>query len=168
MVCAICGRMPLMMQSAPMRRAAATVFIRCCATSVSTVGTPVMSMMAIVGAGVHDPLQQVLHDHLGARAVEGADQGQRQHALPQLHDRRGELQQFLLLPRNDFLAALLIRLGIVRRPSLSTNTVMAHTSFTRSRPCPFRMASNSGCLMENTNMAVSAGVKPESPAFLTG
>src|SRR6185436_9193589 len=46
MVCAICGRMPLMMQSAPMSRAAATVFNKCCATSVSTVGTPVMSMMA--------------------------------------------------------------------------------------------------------------------------
>src|SRR5262249_8773297 len=47
MVCAICGRMPLMMQSAPIRRAAATVFSRCCAVRVSTVGTPVMSMMAI-------------------------------------------------------------------------------------------------------------------------
>ena len=43
---AICGRMPLMMQSAPISRAAVTVFSRCCATSVSTVGTPVMSMMA--------------------------------------------------------------------------------------------------------------------------
>src|SRR5262249_21399079 len=47
MVCAIGGRMPLMMQSAPMSRAAATVFSRCWATSVSTVGTPVMSMIAI-------------------------------------------------------------------------------------------------------------------------
>ena len=37
-----------MMQSAPIRRAAATVFSRCWATSVSTVGTPVMSMIAIV------------------------------------------------------------------------------------------------------------------------
>src|SRR5262245_53092960 len=46
-VCAICGRMPLMMHSAPMSFAAATVFNRCCATSVSTVGTPVMSMTAI-------------------------------------------------------------------------------------------------------------------------
>ena len=36
-----------MMQSAPISRAAATVFSRCCATSVSTVGTPVMSMIAI-------------------------------------------------------------------------------------------------------------------------
>src|ERR1700733_9885665 len=47
MVCAICGRMPLMMQSAPMRRAAATGLSRCCAVSVSTVGTPVISMIAI-------------------------------------------------------------------------------------------------------------------------
>ena len=47
MVCAICGRMPLMMQSAPISRAAVTVLSRCWATSVSTVGTPVMSMMAM-------------------------------------------------------------------------------------------------------------------------
>ena len=47
-VCAICGRIPLMTQSAPISRAAATVFRRCCATSVSTVGTPVISMIAIV------------------------------------------------------------------------------------------------------------------------
>ncbi len=47
-VWAICGRMPLMMQSAPISRAAATVCSRCWATSVSTVGTPVMSMIAIV------------------------------------------------------------------------------------------------------------------------
>ena len=36
-----------MMQSAPIRRMAVTVLSRCCATSVSTVGTPVMSMIAI-------------------------------------------------------------------------------------------------------------------------
>ena len=47
MVWAICGRMPLMMQSAPISRMAVTVLSRCCATSVSTVGTPVMSMIAI-------------------------------------------------------------------------------------------------------------------------
>ena len=46
MVEAIWGRMPLMMQSAPIRRAAVMVLSRCCATSVSTVGTPVMSMIA--------------------------------------------------------------------------------------------------------------------------
>ncbi|MNG02116.1 hypothetical protein D3C84_851240 [compost metagenome] len=36
-----------MMQSAPIRRMAVTVLSRCWATRVSTVGTPVMSMMAI-------------------------------------------------------------------------------------------------------------------------
>src|SRR5215213_8377073 len=46
-VCAIAGRMPLRMQSAPISRAAEIVLIRCCATSVSTVGTPVMSIIAI-------------------------------------------------------------------------------------------------------------------------
>ena len=39
MVWAICGRMPLMMQSAPIRRAAEMVLSRCWATRVSTVGT---------------------------------------------------------------------------------------------------------------------------------
>src|SRR5207248_5468100 len=46
MVCAICGLTPLMMQSAPISRAAAMVLSRCWATSVSTVGTPVMSRIA--------------------------------------------------------------------------------------------------------------------------
>ncbi len=46
-VWAIWGRMPEMMQSAPISRAAAMVLSRCWATSVSTVGTPVMSMMAM-------------------------------------------------------------------------------------------------------------------------
>ncbi len=36
-----------MMQSAPIRRAAVTALSRCWATIVSTVGTPVMSMIAI-------------------------------------------------------------------------------------------------------------------------
>ena len=44
--------------SAPISRAAVTVFSRCCAVSVSTVGTPVMSMIAICGAGLDDALQQ--------------------------------------------------------------------------------------------------------------
>src|SRR6185295_17158054 len=47
MVCAICGRTPEMMHSAPMSRSAVTVLSRCWATRVSTVGTPVMSRMAI-------------------------------------------------------------------------------------------------------------------------
>ena len=58
MVCAICGRTPLMMHSAPISRAAVIVFSRCCATSVSTVGTPVMSMIATRELVCHDRLQQ--------------------------------------------------------------------------------------------------------------
>ena len=103
-VCAICGRMPLMMQSAPISRAAEMVLIRCCATSVSTVGTPVMSMMAISAPEVDDALQQALHDDLGARAVERADQRQREDAVPQLDHRRRELEQFLLLAGDHLLA----------------------------------------------------------------
>jgi hypothetical protein len=38
MVCAIWGRTPLMMQSAPISRIAVTVFSKWCATSVSTAG----------------------------------------------------------------------------------------------------------------------------------
>ena len=45
-VCATCGRIPLMMASAPSRRTALAVLSRCWATSVSTVGTPVMSSTA--------------------------------------------------------------------------------------------------------------------------
>ena len=47
MVCAICGRMPLITHSAPINLAADTVLSGCCATNVSTVGTPVMSIMAM-------------------------------------------------------------------------------------------------------------------------
>ena len=107
MVCAICGRMPLMMQSAPIRRAAATVFSRCCAVSVSTVGTPVMSMMAISASTSTMRLQQVLHHHLRALAVERADQRQRENALPQLDDRRRQFGDLALLADDHLLAALL-------------------------------------------------------------
>ena len=95
-----------MMQSAPIRRAAATVFSRCWATSVSTVGTPVMSMIAMDGAGVDDLLQQVLHHDLRARAVERADQRQREDVVPELDDGRGQLEQLLLLARDHLFAAL--------------------------------------------------------------
>jgi aspartate aminotransferase len=106
MVWAICGRMPLMMQSAPIRRAAAMVFIRCCATRVSTVGTPVMSMMAIAA-----PVSTIFCSRLSittwVRAVERADQRQRQHAVPQLDHRGRQLQQFLLLAHDDLVARFL-------------------------------------------------------------
>ena len=95
MVCAICGRMPLMMQSAPISRAAATVLRRCCATSVSTVGHAGDVDDRDLRAGLHDALEQALHDDLGARAVQRADQRQRQHAVPELDHRRRQLQHLL-------------------------------------------------------------------------
>ena len=88
MVCAICGRMPLMMQSAPINLMAVTVFSRCWATSVSTVGTPVMSMMATSDPVLDDALQQSLHHDLCALTVERADHRQCEDAVPELHDRR--------------------------------------------------------------------------------
>ena len=99
-----------MMQSAPISRAAATVFNRCCATSVSTVGTPVMSMMAMSERVCDDRFQQILHHHLRARAIQSADQRQRQNVLPQPHHRRGEFQQLLLLAGDDLFTRLLKRL----------------------------------------------------------
>ena len=102
-----------MMQSAPISRAAATVFSRCCAASVSTVGTPVMSMIAIERAGVDDALQQALHHDLRAGAVERADERQRQDAVPQRDDRRRQLQQLLLLADDHLLASALVHLGRV-------------------------------------------------------
>ena len=100
-----------MMQSAPIRRAAVTVFSRCWAVSVSTVGTPVMSMIAMLDAGLDDLLQQRLHHDLGAGAVERADHRQGQDAVPELHDRRGQFEHLLLLAEDDLLARLLVDLG---------------------------------------------------------
>jgi hypothetical protein len=46
MVCAICGRMPLIIHSAPKRRAAPTVVSTCRATNRYTGGTPGISKNA--------------------------------------------------------------------------------------------------------------------------
>ena len=100
-----------MMHSAPISRAAVTVFSRCWAVSVSTVGTPVMSMMAMPEPGLDDLLEQGLHDDLGPGAVERADHRQGEDAVPELHDRRGQLEHLLLLAADDLLARLLVDLG---------------------------------------------------------
>ncbi len=62
-------------------------------------------------AGADDGLQQALHHHLRAGAIERADERQCKDARPQLDDRRRQLQQLLLLAVDDFFAALLIDLG---------------------------------------------------------
>src|SRR5215475_3559872 len=106
MVWAICGRMPLMRQSAPIRRAADTVFRRCWAVSVSGRHTGDVDD-GDLGPGLNDALEQVLHHHLGAAAVERADQGQGDDALPQLHHRRRQFLDFLALALDQLLARLL-------------------------------------------------------------
>ena len=40
------------------------------------------------GSGLDDPLEQALHDDLGARTVERAYERQREDSIPQPHDRR--------------------------------------------------------------------------------
>jgi hypothetical protein len=70
------------------------------------VGTPVMSMMAIDAPVSTIFLQQAFHHDLGAGAVQRADQRQRQHIFPELHDRGRQFEQFLLLPHDDLLAQI--------------------------------------------------------------
>ncbi len=55
-----------------------------------------------------DPLQQIFHHDLGARAVQRADQRQRENALPQFDHWRRQLQQFLLLSPDDLLPRSLV------------------------------------------------------------
>ena len=103
-----------MMQSAPINRAAVTVFSRCCATTVSTVGTPVISMMATLELVFTMLCKQDLHHHLGARAVEGADDWQGENSVPELHYGGGKLQHLFLLPLDDPFARFLVHLGGVQ------------------------------------------------------
>ena len=58
-------------------------------------------------ARLDDPLEQALHHDLRARAVERADERQREDAIPEPDHRRRQLEQFLLLARDDLLARLL-------------------------------------------------------------
>src|SRR5687767_10504665 len=62
-------------------------------------------------AGLDDALEQVLHDHLGPRAVEGADEREREDAVPERDHRSRQLEHLLTLPGNELLATLLVDLG---------------------------------------------------------
>ena len=103
-VCAICGRMPEMMHSAPISRAATTVLRRCWATWVSTAGHAGDVDDRVLATGVDQGLQQPLHHHLGAGRVERADQRHGHDAVPELDHRRGQLQQLLGLVGDHLLA----------------------------------------------------------------
>ncbi len=99
------------MQSAPIMRIAATVLSKCCAVSVSTVGTPVMSMIANFRACLHNALEKGLHHDLTTCTVESSDHRKRQNAVPQLYNRRRKLKDFGILPTHHGLALALERLN---------------------------------------------------------
>ena len=107
MVCAICGRMPLMMQSAPISRAAddrLQQMLRRQRVDRRHAGDVDDGDF---GAVVDDVLQQVLHHDLGALAVERADDRNGEHPIPQFHHRCRQFGNFTLLPQDDVFAALL-------------------------------------------------------------
>ena len=56
--------------------------------------------------GVHDRLQKRLHDHLGAGAVQRADQRKGNNPIPQGDHRSGKLEHLLLLPVNNLIASV--------------------------------------------------------------
>ncbi len=107
MVWAICGRTPEMMQSAPISRIAVTVFSKCWATSVSTVGTPVMSMIAI-----SDPVSTIRCSRdsmtIWVRSLSSVPIiGSGQDPVPELDHRRRKLEELLLLPSDHVFPRLL-------------------------------------------------------------
>ena len=65
----------------------------------------------VVRPRLDDGVQQILHHHLRARAVQRSDERQRQDVLPEPHHGRGKLQQFLLLAHDHFFARLLKCVG---------------------------------------------------------
>ena len=107
------------MHPRPSAEPRSTVFSRCCAISVSTVGTPVMSMIAISRRSRRCARSKALHDDLRAAPIERADHRQREDAVPELDDRRGQLEHILLLPRMTSSRAFLVDLGGVQSPSRS-------------------------------------------------
>ena len=64
----------------------------------------------VLGAGVDQGLEQLLHHDLRARGVEGADQRQADDAVPQLHHGGGELEKCIGLLGDHLFAGLGVRL----------------------------------------------------------
>jgi hypothetical protein len=115
------GGLPLMMQSGPIRRAAATVFISAARRQRVDGGTPVMSMIAIE-APVARSSRARLSITPGAPAVQRADQRQRQDVVPELDHRSRQLDQPVLLLLDDLFAGLLGTPSVVKRASLSISS----------------------------------------------
>ena len=152
-----------MMQSAPISRAAATVFSRCCATSVSTVGHAGDVDDRDLRAGLDDPLQQALHHDLRAGAVERADQRQREDAVPQLHDRASTARASPAAagrspPRAPSGRPRSCRGRAGRAAAWPPRS--PRPARPASLPSSWRSRSNSGCFSEKTKVAVSTELNP--------
>ena len=103
MVCAIWGRIPLMMQSAPISRAAVIVLMQMLRHQGVDRGHAGNVDNCDFGIGLHDRFNSDLHHYLGASAVQRADHGKRENSIPQLHHRSGKLQQLFLLTGDHLL-----------------------------------------------------------------
>src|SRR5919204_2845746 len=157
MVCAICGRMPLMMQSAPMSRAAATVLSRCCATSVSTVGTPVMSMMAI-DAPVSTIRCRRFSMTTCVRALSSVPISGSARMPSDSCTTGVDSSSMSCCWRRMISSRLFWWASVVKSASRSSSTVVCQissASASASPPISVRRRSNSGCLSDITNVAVS-------------
>ena len=161
MVCAICGRMPLMMQSAPIRRAAATVFSRCWATSVSTVGTPVMSMIAITER-VSTMACSRFCITTWVRALSRVPISGRANTLSHKRTTGVDNSSSSVCWRAMTSSRVFWYTSVVNRPSRSRMMVVFQISSARACPSPnsFRSCVNTGSLREKMNVAVCAGLKP--------
>ena len=148
-----------MMQSAPIRRAAATVLSRCWATSVSTVGTPVMSMIAIAES-VSTIFSSRLSITTCVRALSSVPISG--SATTPSHSFTTGVESSSSSSCWRWMTSSRVRwyVSAVNRPSASISWVATHIASAASAVRARAPRSNSGCLSEKTKVAVSVGVKP--------
>ena len=107
MVCAICGRTPLMMASGTHEADGGDGLEQMLRDEGIDGGNAGDIDDGDFGAGFHDALEQRFHHHLGALRIQRTDHRQGEHAIPQLHHGRGQLEQFFLLASDHFLTRFL-------------------------------------------------------------
>src|SRR6185437_3680470 len=162
MVWAICGRMPDIRQSAPISRAAATVLRRCWAVSVSTVGTPVMSMMAISASTSTMVCSRFSITTwvrwLSSVPISGSARMPSHNLTTGVDNSAISRCWRTITSSRPFWKA-----SSVSRPSSSSSTVVDHTAeaiCSADNDLSRFSALKSGCFSENTKVAVSVGEKP--------
>ena len=109
MVCAICGRMPLIEAIGTHESRRRNRFQQMLRHQGIHHGNAGNIDNGEVERVFNDCIEQILHDHLRTRTVKSANQRQRQNVVPQANHGGGKFQQFLLLADDDFLARFLIR-----------------------------------------------------------